>query len=228
MHSSPRAGSAWPWLRNVPTRLQKQLPPLFLLSARSACPIWVPIIGGEPGERLCCLDANPKIEFLLLHCIPATGLQLVGGGGEFSGAGPGDPSSFILVREVGQGQQGKPGGEGWQPRGSSRCEVKLGHCLFPRVCSKVGERLCSNLRSHGQPRPWWAPPVVKGRYPLCSVSGYSDVLIADCYLSRDQRAASAPARVLYSRIGDSSHAPPHPTLPLLIGFPCDRFNSWLG
>lgn len=105
--------------------------------------------------------------------------------------------------------------------------VKLGHCLFPRVCSKVGERLNSNLRSHGQPRPWWGPPVVKGRYLLGSVSGYSDVLTADCYLSRGQRAASASAPVLY-RIRDSSRAPPHPTLPLLIGFYCDSFCTWLG
>lgn len=84
----------------------------FIPTISSRClPMWVPIIGGEPGEKLCCLDINPEIEFLL-PCIPATGLQLVGGGGEFSGAGPGDPSSFYPIQLSGVGsrsrQPGKP------------------------------------------------------------------------------------------------------------------------
>lgn len=102
--AAPRAGSTWPWLRNVPTRLQKTTSS-FIPDISSQClPIWVPVVGGEPGERLCRLDANPEIGFLL-HCIPATGLQLVGGGGEVSGAGPGDPSAFYSIQLPGVGSR---------------------------------------------------------------------------------------------------------------------------
>lgn len=110
VHSSPRAGSAWPWLRNVPTRLQKTTSSFIRAISSQCLPIWVPIIGGEPGERLRCLDTNPEIQFLL-HCIPATGLQLLGGGGEFSGAGPGDPSSFYSTQLSGVGSRARAGRE---------------------------------------------------------------------------------------------------------------------
>lgn len=116
----------------------------FIPAICSQClPMWVLIIGGEPGERLCCLDANPEIEFLL-YCIPATGLQLVGGGGEFSGAGPGDPtSSFCSLQHSHVGSRGRASGGALRRRLAglylAGVTVKLEHHLSPRVCSKVGE-----------------------------------------------------------------------------------------
>lgn len=94
------------------------------------------------GERLCRLDTNPEIGFLL-HCIPATGLQLVGGGGEFSGAGPGDPSAFYSIQLSGVGSRAEavreaPVRKAGNQEDSIRSKVKVGS-LFPKVCSGVGE-----------------------------------------------------------------------------------------
>lgn len=169
----------------------------FICAISSRClPIWVPIIVGEAGERLCCLDTNPEIEFLL-HCIPATGLQLVGGGGEFSGAGPGDPSSFSVPYRL-SGVGSRSGAARETPvekrsQDSTRCEAKALPVRSPRSSVKWGRLSSSNPRSRGQQRPWWGPPVVKGRHLLYSVAGCSCVMTADCCLFRGQRAASASA-----------------------------------